>query len=177
MPITWPKTQPTITGTGCVLRPWLLDDADAAYQACQDEQIQHFTIVPTPYSQDDAETFLAMAAASYASDHGIHYSIIDSEGKVCGSISFVKTDEARHWAEIGYWVAPWGRGQHLAAKSVAALTGWARSIGFTDFTLRIEEANPASIAAAKAAGASATGEIEIVELKGSTRIMRTYRIR
>ncbi|WP_256339316.1 MULTISPECIES: GNAT family N-acetyltransferase [unclassified Streptomyces] len=38
-----------------VLRAFTPDDADAVYEACQDEDIQFYTPVPVPYRRADAK--------------------------------------------------------------------------------------------------------------------------
>src|SRR5690606_35400634 len=70
------RSRPSTSGSACcaVGEPALLRtprlllsvptsaDADAVYEACQDPDIQHYTTVPSPYTREDAESFVRLAA-------------------------------------------------------------------------------------------------------------------
>jgi RimJ/RimL family protein N-acetyltransferase len=91
-------------------------DATWIFEACQDEQIQYWTTVPKPYLMEHAVAF----ANGKTSEKKV-WVINDSNEKEVGVISIHGVDENGN-AEIGYWVAPWGRGVGAtidAIKSVA----------------------------------------------------------
>ena len=90
--------------------------------ACQDPDIQHFTTVPRPYLLVHAQEFIAAGARLFAERQGVNYAICDSDDRMLGAISFVAIDAPARQAEIGYWVAPWGRGQRIASCSWAPVT-------------------------------------------------------
>src|SRR5947199_1930077 len=54
--------------------------------------------------------------------------------------------------EIGYWVAPWGRGRRVATRATTALTGWAFRHGLGRLEILARPDNPASHRVALAAG-------------------------
>lgn len=79
-------------------------DAKWVFDACQDEQIQYWTTVPKPYLMEHAISFTNNALNEYK------IWVIENEvSKPVGVISIHTVDE-QGVAEIGYWVAPWGRG-------------------------------------------------------------------
>lgn len=47
----------TLTTERLLVRPFARSDADEAYAACQDPDIQRWTAVPSPYSRADADLF------------------------------------------------------------------------------------------------------------------------
>ncbi len=55
-------------------------------------------------------------------------------------------------AEIGYWVAPWGRGQRLATRATVLLTEWAHRHGVRRVEIRVAPHNTASLVSARRAG-------------------------
>ena len=79
-------------------------DTTWIFDACQDEQIQYWTTVPKPYLMEHAVAF-----ANGKTNEKKVWVIHDSNEKEVGVISIHGVDENGN-AEIGYWVAPWGRG-------------------------------------------------------------------
>lgn len=153
MMLAWPPEQPTLTAGSMVLRPWHTGDVPAVRLACQDPDIQHFTTVPRPYLLVHAQEFIAAGARLFAERQGVNYAICDSDDRMLGAISFVAIDAPARQAEIGYWVAPWGRGQRVATTAVGLLADWGRLIGLQEFILRIDRANASSLAVAARSGA------------------------
>lgn len=45
MPRRWPIAQPVLSDQSVVLRGWMPADAQDVFRACQDPEIQHFTLV------------------------------------------------------------------------------------------------------------------------------------
>lgn len=176
MNLVWPREQPILRGNHFALRPWRPGDAEAVNLACQDPDIQHYTVVPVPYSLADAQAFVASGEQAWADRSQVHFAIVDLTDKVLGSISFVRLNAPERKAEIGYWVAPWGRGKGAANTAVGLIADFGRELGFEEFVMRIEDQNVASIATAVAAGAMPTGESEEVELKGTDRKMLFFRL-
>lgn len=64
MTLNWPEDQPILDGETIILRPWRPEDAQAVFEACQDEMVQAFTSVPSPYRLTDAEAFVALGPRS-----------------------------------------------------------------------------------------------------------------
>ena len=95
-----------------------LDFEDIAwiFEACQDESIQRWTMVPRPYSLEDAEWFVE-EEPEYVT------MVIEDPDTLTplGLVSIHEIDQVTGEAEIGYWVAPWGRGMGAAASGIRLL--------------------------------------------------------
>ena len=98
------------------LRHLHYDDVEWVFDACQDEAIQRWTLVPRPYSFEDAAWFI---------ENQPEYAIMvieETESSMpLGLVSIHDIDELTREAPIGYWVAPWGRGMKAASAAVKLL--------------------------------------------------------
>ena len=92
-----------------------LDYADVhwIFEACQDVDIQRWTLIPRPYSFEDAEWFIENEPGYYV----MVIEEIEAEMPV-GVVCIHEIDEITREASMGYWVAPWGRGMNAAATAV-----------------------------------------------------------
>jgi len=134
------------------LRELQPSDAEWIYRACQDGEIQRWTMVPRPYTREHAESFVHDRGGNLA-DYAIMHASTDEPVGVAG-IHHVREGVA----SVGYWVAPWGRGRGAAANALRVL----RLIISRDtqaHTIRalIAEANVASRRTAERAGFVMTG--------------------
>jgi RimJ/RimL family protein N-acetyltransferase len=92
------------------------DDVEWIFDACQDEAIQRWTLIPRPYSLEDAEWFIGNEPEY------VTRVIEDSESSVpLGLVSIHDVDEVTREAPMGYWIAPWGRGMKAASAAVNLL--------------------------------------------------------
>ena len=96
-------------------------DATWIFEACQDEQIQYWTTVPKPYLMEHAVGF----ANGQTSEKKV-WVIEDSTKKEVGIISIHGVNENGN-AEIGYWVAPWGRGAGATKDAIKSLAEYAKT--------------------------------------------------
>ena len=103
------------------LRALKSTDATWIFEACQDEQIQYWTTVPKPYLMEHAVGF-----ANGKTSEKMVWVIEDSNKKEVGVISIHGVDENGN-AEIGYWVAPWGRGASATKDAIAAMAEYAKT--------------------------------------------------
>lgn len=78
-----------------------------------DRDIYNNTLrIPHPYSDEDAEKFIGIAADATAKHgHPVHFAIRDESEQLIGGCGFDDLSYG-HRAEIGYWLAKpyWGRG-------------------------------------------------------------------
>lgn len=105
------------------LRDIVETDAEWIHRACQDPDIQRWTMVPRPYTIDHARSFVADTTLEYR-----RWAIEDpvtNEPLGLVSIHGIRADTGD--ADIGYWVAPWGRGRGVGAAAVQAMTEIART--------------------------------------------------
>lgn len=152
-----------ITAGRLHLRPFWPSDAEAVLRACQDPLIQHYTPVPSPYGPQDARGFVEEYSPSgWTAGHRATFAVVDSvSGEFLatvglGGIGLIEPG----MGEIGYWCAPWARGQGITTQAVGVVCRW----GFATFALaRIEwyaeVGNTASRRVAEKAGFFVEGEL------------------
>jgi RimJ/RimL family protein N-acetyltransferase len=153
----WPAGQPTLGGRSepeC-LRPWAERDIGSVFSACQDPDIQRWTTVPVPYLKDHARGFVSdMAPTEWLARNGSHFCIASSDDdRVLGACGLVTMDPDLSTAQLGYWLAPAGRGAGTASRAVTLLAGWAfPEVGLHRLELHIEVGNESSQAVARRVG-------------------------
>lgn len=137
-------------------------DVDAITEACQDETLQRWTTVPSPYGPNDAETFVgtfvpAGWAAGTARTWGIRLSSEEdgAEGSttLVGMIGLEGIEDGA--GEIGYWLAPSARGRGVMSEAVAAVLDHAfdaEGVGLERVQWRAYRGNRPSAAVARGAG-------------------------
>lgn len=173
----WPVDQPTLadSNNSLHLRPLRAEDLEAVTSACQDPDIQHFTMVPTPYRREDADDFLEAGKTGWAGHTAAIFAIADEQHRFIGACSLLAVDLDKSIAGIGYWVAPWGRGSGAARQAVTLVTAWAHDVlGVRLLLMEIEPANPASVRSAVAAGFRFTGQEATATVKGEDRLFQIY---
>jgi len=122
-------------------------DTDWIFEACQDEAIQRWTRVPRPYLRSHAEEFVAGTTAEL-----LRWAIT-SDDRPIGLIGVHSIDAATDVAEIGYWVAPWGRGQRAVSTAIGLVIDELRvNTEATGVSAIIAEGNAASRRSAERAG-------------------------
>ena len=134
------------------LRNLKSSDADWITRACQDEEVQRWTKVPRPYTREHAESFIKDLNGDLAA-----WAIIDSRSQEpVGTIGIHHVTSGI--ANIGYWVAPWGRKTGAASTALRIIPTLARRIGKAH-TLQatIAETNTASRRTAEHAGFTLIG--------------------
>jgi RimJ/RimL family protein N-acetyltransferase len=133
------------------LRPLVADDADWIAAACQDPDIQRWTTVPRPYTEQHATDFITSASKS-----SVDVWAITVDGAGVGMIAVHSVDATTGEATIGYWVAPTARSVGVARSALLQL---ARSVHARVEVSRlvavIADSNKASQNAAQAAGFTA----------------------
>jgi RimJ/RimL family protein N-acetyltransferase len=121
-------TEPVELGTArLVLSIPTADDVDAITAACQDPAVQRWTTIPSPYGRDAAEGFVnAFVPAGWQAGTARTWAIrrrIDDGTELVGMIG---VDGVRDGAgEIGFWLAPQGRGLGIMTEAVSAVLDYA----------------------------------------------------
>lgn len=124
----WQKSRYTRKVAACcrvqqiILRPWRAADAAAVAQAANDPTIaaNMRNAFPFPYTQTDAEHFLAGCIANEG--QGQLTRAIVADGRAVGSVGiFVQQDIYAKSAELGYWLAQDYRGQGIMPQAVRLL--------------------------------------------------------
>ncbi|MCB7137340.1 GNAT family N-acetyltransferase [Cellulosimicrobium marinum] len=103
-----------------------LDDVDAITTACQDPDVAAWTVVPSPYAREDAVGFVeGYVGPGWERGNVLTWAVRASSpdgsgtggsGPLLGMVGLGLDDapDAERSAELGYWMAPAGRGRGLA---------------------------------------------------------------
>lgn len=135
------------------LRAWAETDVPALVRACSDPLTSRYTSVPAPYTPEDARLFVSAGR----SDTALPLAVVDAAevGTVLGAVGIHALDRDGARAEIGYWAAPWSRGQGVATRGLVLLSRWALAeLALRRLELYAEPANVVSQRVAVAAGFS-----------------------
>ena len=131
------------------IRQPIIDDAEWITRACQESEIQRWTLVPRPYSQEHALGFIDNTI------NEAHRWVIEQQetNEAVGVISIHTIDLDTGDADTGYWIAPWGRRRGAAVHALYLVGQFALTIPSIKFlSAHIAETNVASRATASRAG-------------------------
>ena len=129
------------------IREIVESDADWIFEACQDKEILFWTTVPRPYTLQHAQGFIRGAVPEYKI-----WVIENKESKPVGIISIHAVDDAGN-ADIGYWMAPWGRGNGATKDAISLVGDYAKTDSKINFLQAcISDLNFASQKVAQSAG-------------------------
>jgi RimJ/RimL family protein N-acetyltransferase len=175
----WRADQPTLSDGAFLLRPYRGQDAADVTAACQDDEIARWVPIPVPYRLEDGEGYVgAFATEQWSAGSGAVFAVTRvGEDRVLGSIGIVKVHEPDRFCEIGYWLAPWGRGQGAMTAAVRLLADWAIAEGgFNRVELIVDVDNAASRAVVDRAGAACEGILRkrILDRDGEPRDMAIF---
>lgn len=159
------RTQPTfpeatLETERLLLRPYRAEDAPDVALACRDELTQRWLPLPNPYTDADALSWCTEVSRGFrTSGEGIEWAAIRrSDQRLIGSFGLKRTDWRGRSSEIGYWVAPWARGEGLAVEAVERIGRWLLlEQGFERMVLRAATGNTASQRVANKAGFTREG--------------------
>ncbi|MFE9726470.1 GNAT family N-acetyltransferase [Streptomyces sp. NPDC005794] len=150
----------TLTTERLLMRPFAPEDTEAVYTACQDPEIQRWTVVPSPYTRADAELFTGKLSPSGWQDDTMYSFavLLRGGGQLVGALG-VHGRILPGTYEVGFWTAREHRGSGLTTEAVRAAAHWA----FTTLTAdrlewRAEIGNTPSRAVALRAGFRMEGE-------------------
>jgi len=131
------------------IRQPTIDDAEWITRACQDIEIQRWTLVPHPYKRVHALGFIDNTI------NEAHRWVIEQQetNEPVGVVSIHSIDLDTGDADTGYWIAPWGRRRSAAVHALYLVEQFALTIPSIKFlSAHIAETNVASRATASRAG-------------------------
>jgi len=131
------------------LRQPVLADAEWMTTACQNSDIQRWTLIPRPYMRDHALGFIDNTI------NEAHRWVIEQQetNEPVGVVSIHSIDLDTGDADTGYWIAPWGRRRSAAVHALYLVEQFALTIPSIKFlSAHIAETNVASRATASRAG-------------------------
>ena len=109
--------------------------------------------MPSPYGPDEAVEFLAQTSRDRSDGTGSSYLILAGDdidggdgdgGEVLGSAGVHDLDGTARSVEIGYLLAPSGRGRGAATAAVRLLSAWALQAGLVRLYAEVMVGNDAS---------------------------------
>ena len=127
-------------------------DVPAIVDACQDEALQRFTTVPTPYDESDAGFFLErIVDHGWATGRELTWGIREPGSSLLVGIISIRL--AVH--DLGFWTAPGARGKGLMTEAVRLVADWAfDERGLPDLRWEGYVGNDGSAAVARRSGFS-----------------------
>jgi RimJ/RimL family protein N-acetyltransferase len=136
------------------LRPFTLDDVGWVTEACQDPSIGRFTTIPQPYDESSAREWIGAHDDLRRGGEALALAIVEAEGGApLGSVGLqgISWDHLR--AEIGYWVAHWGRRRGAATRATRLLAAHGfGTLGLERIEVTVYVGNRASQGVAEKAG-------------------------
>ncbi|MEU6237841.1 GNAT family N-acetyltransferase [Kitasatospora sp. NPDC047058] len=123
-----------LTTDRLLLRAPQESDIDAVFAACQDAEIQRWTVVPSPYRREDAEYFVNdLAANGWLTGDNFVWCVFErATGALVGSQGLVRCPGRPGTAEVGWWAAEEHRGRGYTAEAARAVARY----GLTELGLR-----------------------------------------
>lgn len=109
------------------IEPFQPSDKEALIRYLNDAELYANTLkVPSPYTESDADSWLAATEAQREAPGGVSdWSIRHCDFGLIGGIgAFVKTGMEGHLDEIGYWLGAPFRGQGIMTEVVKRFTEW-----------------------------------------------------
>jgi RimJ/RimL family protein N-acetyltransferase len=146
------------------LRPFTEDDVPALAAALQnDPEIDRWTRIPSPYTEEHAREFIA------TTDERAFAVVDQKSGELLGGIGARLHDEGV--VEIGYWVRADARGRGVATRALVLIARFAvTELGARRIQLTTDPANVASQRVAEKAGFRREGILRSLhEFKGRRR--------
>ncbi|MEU9761072.1 GNAT family N-acetyltransferase [Streptomyces sp. NPDC001834] len=150
----------TLTTERLLLRPFTEADVDGIHAACQDPDIQRWTVVPSPYRLADAEFFAReLCPGGWRDDSMYNFAVVLREGgALAGALGITRCNLPDTY-EVGFWTAEEHRGHGYTAEAVLSAAHWTfTSLGGDRLEWRAETGNAASRAVALRAGFRMEGE-------------------
>jgi RimJ/RimL family protein N-acetyltransferase len=137
-----------------VLRAPAEDDVDAITAACQDPEIPRWTTVPSPYTREHGEGFVAQVADGWAGGTEAVWALF-ADDVLVGMVGLhhITDHVAGGHAELGYWMTADARGRGYLVEAATAVIDWAfTERGLARLTWRAVVGNVPSARAARALG-------------------------
>jgi [ribosomal protein S5]-alanine N-acetyltransferase len=165
---------PTIQTERLILRPLALSDAPAIQRHFNNWNIikNMATVVPWPYPDDGAETFVKQQVEKIAAGEETYQWVLvlrSGPGEAIGNIRFdARVDHPK--GNRGFWLAEpyWNRG--LMTEAVLSVNDFAfRTLGVESFHVCNVASNEASRRVKQKTGAEFAGYIELLHHNGQTR--------
>jgi [ribosomal protein S5]-alanine N-acetyltransferase len=168
---------PTLVTRRLILRPLALSDAPAIQRHFNNWNVIRnlASVVPWPYPDDGAESFISLQLAKIAAGEEIYQWVLvlrEGEGAAIGNIHFrPRSNSAK--GDRGFWLAEPYWNQGLMTEAIAAVNDFAfLTLGLESFTVCNAVSNVASRRVKQKTGAVFVGHVDVPHHSGETRSER-----
>jgi RimJ/RimL family protein N-acetyltransferase len=121
-----------ITGKDIDLKLLEETDAESLAKYANDKEISQFTLLPSPYTIDNANWFIRESNKKYQEKQSCELAIYHKENsEVIGVIGLTKLNFSEKNAELGYWLAKPYHGKKIMTQAVDLMINY----GFTVLNL------------------------------------------
>ncbi|MFG2880624.1 GNAT family N-acetyltransferase [Streptomyces sp. NPDC048337] len=161
----------TLRTTRLELRPFGPADEDEVHAACQDPDIQRWTMVPSPYERADAHWFVnEFAPNGWREDTAYPFAVRPAAGgPLVASVGVHVHSFGGTAYEIGYWSAREHRGKGYVPEAVEAVARWVfTELGAPRLEWRAEAGNDPSRTVAEKVGFRHEGLLRAGLLRNGT---------
>src|ERR1700741_5246070 len=148
------RPQPALTaGSGVLLRPWGLGDAQAVMDAYQDEAIQRWHVQRADSLAEAREWITGWQGGWAAGTRADWAGVGAPGGPLLGRAALKHLKFSDGTADVAYWTVPAARGKGVCPRAVDAMASWAFGVaGFHRLDLEHAVGNTASCRVAGKAG-------------------------
>ena len=124
------------------IEPFALHHAPAVQRLASDPRIAATTLLPEPYPDDGATTFITLAQQARAAEEAYSFAVLAGD-ELIGSCGLKEVHDGQ--ADLGYWIGVpfWGRGYASEAARLAVVFGF-EELGLERITAHALERNPGS---------------------------------
>jgi RimJ/RimL family protein N-acetyltransferase len=113
----FPEDVPVLADGVITLRAHTPADVEAAYQVCQDPEMQRWTTIPVPYEREHAVQYLTeFIPAGWRNGTSWGWAI-EYDGRYAGTIDLRPGEGGV--GEVGFATAPWARGHGVMTRALA----------------------------------------------------------
>jgi ribosomal-protein-serine acetyltransferase len=147
------------------IRPYMLDDAPALFDATQESLVELRAWMPWPccypeYSIEQSRSLLEVQVTAFQEGSAFEFAIVSADGGYLGGCGLHQIDKAAHRANLGYWVRSSGVGRGIATTAVRLIHKWAfQNTDLLRLELVVAVGNLASHRVAEKSGATREGDL------------------
>jgi ribosomal-protein-serine acetyltransferase len=116
------------SGAGCRIRPYVLADAPALFEAARESIPAMFPWMPwchPGYTVDEAERWLAGQVDRHAAGTEYQFAVLSSEGHYLGGCGLNGLNLEHRFANLGYWIRSSATGLGFGPQAVRLVSAWA----------------------------------------------------
>lgn len=127
--------------------------AEAAQELAQEaDSRSRLWWAKSDYSEEDAQSFIRLAATEVASGHSHIFALTDTSGRFLGIVSAKNLDKEHLTYQAGFWVRPTAQGRGMGFRALQLLWEVMKTHGYQRLEMYVGVNNPRSLHLAKKLG-------------------------